>query len=165
MQEGRLFATLRTLVEGEVQFILVGGLAAVLHGASLTTFDVDVVYSTGAANVERILRCLESLDAGFRLQPDRRLKPDRSHITRRGHLNPITRLGALDLPGTIGEGLGYEELLPRSTEMDIGGDVVIRVPDLETIIATKEQVGDEKDLASLPILRRTLIELRRREEN
>ena len=165
MLEGNLLATLRHLTEGEIQFILVGGLAAVLNGAPINTFDVDVVYSTEAANIERILGCLEALDAVFRLQPDRRLKPDRSHLTRRGHVNLITRLGLLDLLGTIGEGLGYEELLPHSTEMEIGDGLRIRVLKLETIITTKEQAGSEKDLSSLPILRRTLIELQQLEKD
>ena len=61
--------------------------------------------------------------------------------------------------GSIGSGLGYEQLLLHSTEMEIGGGLRIRVLNLETIIETKEQVGSEKDVAVLPILRRTLIEL------
>ena len=59
------------------------------------------------------------------------------------------------------EGLGYEQLLPRSTEMDIGEGIRIRVLNLETIISVKEQLASEKDLAVLPLLRRTLDEVKR----
>lgn len=164
MQEGKLFATLRNLVEGEVQFILVGGLAAVLYGAPIQTYDVDVVYSRDPANIDRILAVLQPLDAVFRIQPERRLHPNKSHLAGGGHLNLITRFGPLDLLGTIGQDLGFVELLPLSTEMEIGGGVRVHVLNLETIISIKEQLGSEKDLGVLPILRRTLSERRERME-
>lgn len=58
--------------------------------------------------------------------------------------------------GTIGRGLNYEQLLPHTVEMEIGGGVRVRVLDLATIIALKEELGSEKDRAVLPILRSTL---------
>jgi len=64
--------------------------------------------------------------------------------------------------GTIGRGRTYEDLLPHTVEMDIGDGIHVRVLDLETIIAIKEELGTEKDLAVLPILRRTLKEKRGR---
>ncbi len=81
---------------------------------------------------------------------------------RRGHLNLLTRYGPLDVLGTIGRSLGYAELLSHSIDLDITEDVRIRVLDLETIIALKEELGGEKDRAVLPTLRRTLEERRRR---
>jgi len=139
-------------------------LAAVLNGAPVNTFDIHVVHSREPANVARILRVLEDLDAVFRIQPDRRLKPNASHLASGGHLNLITRHGPLDLPGTIGRDLGYQELIPHSAGLDSSDGLRIRVLDLETIIEIKEQIGGEKDLAALPILRRTLEEKRREEK-
>jgi len=164
MPEGNLLATLRRLAEGQVQFIVVGGVAAVLHGAPVQTFDIDLVYSLEPANVDRILAVLESLDAVFRIQPERRLRPARSHLAGGGHLNLVTRLGPLDLLGAIGQNSGFAELLPKSDEMDVGNGIRVRVLNLETIISTKEQVASEKDLAVLPILRRTLHEIRRKKD-
>ena len=161
MQEGNLVATLRYLGEAEIQFVVVGGVAAVLNGAPINTFDLDLVYSRDPANVERILNVLQLLDAVFRIQPERRLRPTKSHLAGGGHLNLITRFGMLDLLGTIGQGLGFEELLPQSRDMDIGGGISVRVLNLETIISIKEQLTSEKDLASLPVLRRALSELGR----
>lgn len=104
---------------------------------------------------------LEALDAVFRIQPERRLKPNASHVASAGHLNPITWHGPLDLLGTIGRDLGYQDLVPHSVELGISEGVRIRVLDLETLIAIKEELAGEKDRAVLPILRRTLEEKRK----
>jgi predicted nucleotidyltransferase len=54
------------------------------------------------------------------------------------------------------------DLLPHATEMDVGEGIRVRVLDLETLITTKEEAGQEKDLAALPWLRSALEESRRR---
>lgn len=162
MPEGNLLATLRALRENQVEFILVGGLAAVLNGAPIQTYDVDLVYSREPANIERLLAVLALMDAIFRIQPERRLRPTASHLAASGHLNLLTRYGPLDLLATIGQDLAYDDLLSHSAEMDIGEGLRIPVLDLETLIAIKEQLGGEKDVAMLPILRQTLIEARKR---
>jgi hypothetical protein len=51
-------AILRALVEHHVDFIVVAGVGAVLQGAAIATFDLDVVHSAEAANVERLLAAL-----------------------------------------------------------------------------------------------------------
>jgi len=163
MVQDDFFALLRGLHDAAVDFILVGGLSAVLNGAPVQSYDVDVVHWRDAANIDRLLQELASLDAIFRIQPDRRLKPNERHLSGTGHLNLITRYGPLDVLGTIGRDLSYEDLLPHSTEMDIGEGVRIRVLNLEKFIAIKEELGGEKDRAQLPILRRTLEEKRKRQ--
>jgi hypothetical protein len=65
------------------------------------------------------------------------------------------------LLGTIGRNLAYEDLLPHSVEMDVGEGIIVRVLDLETLIAIKEELGGEKDRAVRPVLRRTLEEKRK----
>jgi hypothetical protein len=157
----RFSPTLRALHEGRVDFILVGGLSAVLNGVPAHTYDVDIVHSRDPENVKRLLAVLDSLDTVFRIQPERRLKPTTPHLSGTGHLNLTTRFGLLDLLGMIGPDLGYRELLPHSSEMDIGGGVHIRVLNLDKLIAIKEELAGEKDLAMLPLLRRTLEEKRK----
>jgi hypothetical protein len=156
MPDSDFLAALRALHEGGVEFAVVGGLAAVLNGAPVNTFDLDIVHSRDAANIARLLRVLDAVDGIYRMQPDRRLKPDASHLRSPGHHNLITNCGPLDVLGTIGHGLGYEDLLPHTVEMEIGGGVRVRVLSLAKIVALKEELGGEKDLAVLPILRRTL---------
>jgi predicted nucleotidyltransferase len=162
MPEGRLFATLRTLCESDIQFIVVGGLAAVLNGAPIQTYDVDLVYSREQDNVDRLLKVLQDVDAIFRIQPERRLRPTGSHLVAGGHLNLLTRYGPVDLLATIGKDLGYSNLLPHSNEMDIGDGIRVRVLNMETLIAIKEQLTSEKDVAVLPILRQTLREMKKK---
>ena len=158
MREDDFYAMLAAFHKAGVQFLVVGGLAAVLNGAPINTNDVDVVHSRDAANIARLLPVLESLDAIYRIQPERRLRPTESYLVSPGHQNLVTRYGPLDLLGTIGRNLSYEDLLPHSVEMDIGEGIRIRVLDLETLIAVKEELGGEKDRAVLPTLRRTLEE-------
>lgn len=152
---------LRALHDARVEFVVVGGLAAVLGGAPINTFDVDVVHSRNETNIARLLTVLEDLDAVYRIQPERRIRPNASHLASAGHQNLVTRFGWLDLLGTIGRNLGYEDLLPHSATLDVGEGILVRVLDLEALIAIKEELGGEKDRAVLPVLRRTLEEKRK----
>src|SRR5258708_38519218 len=109
MQEGKLVTALRQLCEREIQFIIVGSLAAALHGVPNQTLEVALVYSLEPANIDRVLTVLLSFDAIFRIQPERRLRPDRSHLAGGGHLNLLTSFGPLDLLGTAGSNLGFSD--------------------------------------------------------
>jgi predicted nucleotidyltransferase len=161
MRRRPLFPVLRALAEAKVDFVLVGGLAAVLNGAPVHTFDLDIVHSRKQANMERLLAVLDVLDAVFRAQPERRLKPTLSHLSGPGRLNLLTRFGPLDVLGSIGRGLVFEDLLPDTVRLDIGSGITIRALTLEKLIKLKEELGGEKDRAVLPILRRTLREKER----
>ena len=156
MPGGSFLTALRALHQGGVEFVVVGGLAAVLQGAPVGTLALEIVPARDEANVARLLRVLDALDSIYRMQPDRRLKPDASYLSSPGHHNLITNCGPLDVLGTIGRGLGYEDLLPHTSEMEIGGGARVRVLNLATIVALKEELAGAKDLAALPILRRTL---------
>jgi hypothetical protein len=155
----RPLETLQTLADHEVEFIVVGGVAAVALGAPVNTWDVDVVHSATRANVTRLLTALTALDAHYRHRPE--LRPGESHLSSPGHQLLATRLGPLDVLGAIGKGHTYADLLPHSAEVAFSSSLRCRVLDLETQIAIKEEIGAEKDLAILPILRRTLEESRR----
>ena len=151
----RILATLR---EHDCQFVLVGGLAAVLHGTPIQTYDVDLVYSRAPDNLPKMAAALEELDAIFRMQPDRRLRPNFSHLSGSGHLNLLTSAGPLDLLATVGVRplLSYDDLLPFTQVMHITDDVQIAVLQLEKLIELKEELGGEKDRAVLPSLYQTL---------
>jgi hypothetical protein len=155
-------AVLRVLVKHGVDFLVVGGVGAVLQSAPITTFDLDVVHSTEPANIARLVAALEDLDAHYRLQPEKKLRPDETHLSSPGHQLLMTRFGPLDVLGSIGKGRRYADLLPHSIEMDVAMEVRVRVLNLETLIATKQEAGQEKDLAALPVLRSALKESRRR---
>ncbi|MEE9229086.1 MAG: hypothetical protein V3U86_00095 [Acidobacteriota bacterium] len=152
---------LNVLVRHEVKFIIVGGVCGVLHGAPVSTFDLDLVHSRDAGNVDRILKALDELEARYRIHAEQFLKPVRSHLESPGHQLLVTRAGPLDLLGAIGKGRDYEDLVQHSEWMKVGSSR-IRVLGLETLIQIKEELGGEKDRAILPILRRTLDEKRKR---
>ena len=136
-------------------FIIVGGVAAVLQGAPIATWDLDVVHSRSAENIERLLAALRELDAIYRGQYGRRIEPAASHLASAGHQLLETSFGPLDLLGTVGEGLGYEDLAGHTIEMEAGEGLRVRVLALEKVIELKERAGREKDRATLAILRRT----------
>jgi len=146
------------LIAHEVKFIVVGGVSAALQGAPIATLELPLIHSRESDNIERLLRALESLEAIYRAQPERRIKPNAAHLSSPGHRLLLTRFGPLDLLGMIGAGRGYEKLLAQTVEMKVGDELRIRVLDLETLIQIKEEIAGEKDAAVLPILRQTLNE-------
>jgi hypothetical protein len=151
---------LKTLVEHEAAFIVIGGVGASLQGAPLVTFDLDVVHDRSPDNLPRLLSALEELDTIYRDLGDRRIRPTLSYLASPGHQLLITREGPLDLLGTVSGDRGYVELLPHSRYIRLEDDLQVRVLDLETLIILKEETGRDKDKAVLPILRRTLEEKR-----
>ena len=151
-------AILRLLNNHGVDFIVVGGVAAVLEGAPISTFDLDVVHARTAGNVQRLLVALAELDAHYRLQPERRIRPAASQLLSAGHQLLMTRFGPLDLLGSIGKSRGYEELLEHVNQVEAGASDRIKVLRLAKLIEVKSETAGDKDLATLPILRRTLEE-------
>ncbi len=148
---------LEILAKHEVDFIVVGGVCAVLHGAPVTTFDIDMVHSRAPENLDRLISALQELDAYYRGHEDQRLTPDLSHLSSPGHQLLVSKFGPLDLLGTIGSGHGYEDLFEHTVELEAGG-LLLRILTLERLIEIKEETGSDKDKAVLPILRRTLEE-------
>ena len=154
-------ALLRALLEHQVDFIIVGGVSAVLHGAPVTTFDLDVVHSRTPENIARLLSVLQDLDAYYRGLGAQRLQPTAERLASPGRQLLMTRLGPLDLLGTIGAGHDYKDLLTHTLELQVSG-MPVRILELETLIRTKVELDREKDRAVIPILRRTLEEKTKR---
>lgn len=150
---------LKNLTDHEVEFMVVGGVAAVALGVPINTLDIDIVHLVTPANVQCLLAALAEMDAHYRNRPD--IRPGESHLSGYGHQRLDTRLGYLDVLGAIGKGHTYADLLPHTEEIQFSASLCCRVLDLETQIAVKEEIGGEKDRAMLPILRRTLAEKRR----
>jgi hypothetical protein len=143
-----------------VKFIVVGGVAAALNGAPISTFDLDVVHARNADNIDRLLAALDELEACYRDQTGRRLPPVRAHLEGTSRNLLSTKYGPLDVLGTIGNGHDYTSLLGETIELALD-DLTVRVLDLPPLIRIKEETARDKDRAVLAILRRTLEERQR----
>lgn len=62
---------LRTLARHEIAFIVVGGLCAVLHGAPVQTYDLDIVHARTPDNLEKLERALREPGACCREHPQK----------------------------------------------------------------------------------------------
>ena len=148
---------LRRLLEGGIDFILVGGLAATVHGSARATFDIDVVYDRSPANMDRLVRALAPLEPYLRGAP--RGLPfvlDAPTISRGLNFTLETTLGDLDLLGEVTGGGQYADLLPHTEEVSLFGSSC-RCVTLAKLIDLKRAAGRPKDneiLAELEALRR-----------
>lgn len=140
---------LRLLAEHDVAFLIVGGVAAVIHGSSRLTQDLDIVYQRTPENLARIEKALADQAPYLRGAPPG-LPFEWSVATLQRGLNFTleTRLGALDLLGEIVGGGKYENLLAHTNEIEIFG-VRCRLLDLATLIETKRAAGRPKDLEAI----------------
>jgi hypothetical protein len=140
---------LTTLHEWRVEYIVVGGLAATIHGSARLTQDVDVSYARSEANLERLVRALEPLAPYLRGAPEG-LPFEWSVATLRAGLNftLATSAGALDLLGEIAGGGRYDDLLAHTIVVHLFG-CDVRCLDLETLIRTKRAAGRPRDLEAI----------------
>ena len=151
---------LEVLCRHDVAFIVVGGVAAVLNGAPISTFDLDIVHARSEENLVRLMAALSEMHAHYRDQTSRRLPPSKPLLAGDGHNLMSTDFGPVDLLGTIGHGHAFEELVNDTLERKLGG-FAVRVLSLEALIRVKKEIVRDKDRATLAILQRTLEESRK----
>jgi hypothetical protein len=151
----KFLGLLRVLLGHGVDFFVVGGVAAQLEGAPILTLDLDILFEKSPENLGRLLSALRELNARYRDPAGRHIEPDMCKLeTHRMHLL-LTDLGALDLLGSIGNGLTYQDLAGRTVTYELGQSRV-KVLELAAVIETKTHANRDKDRAVLPVLLRTL---------
>lgn len=96
--------------------MIIGGGAAVLHGAPLATSDLEIVYNRSEANVDRLLKALEHLEATYRF-PAEKILPGKDKLMHRGHHLLITKAGALDVLAFAGDDHEYPVLSAKSVKI------------------------------------------------
>jgi hypothetical protein len=142
-------ALLRALSEGGVEFILIGGAAATVHGSSRLTRDVDVVYRRTRENIARLVTALTPYQPYLRgAPPGLPFRWDVPTIQRGLNFTLVTQLGDLDVLGEIVGGGGYDALLP-STSVITAFDVQCRCLNLDRLIEVKRAAGRPKDLEAM----------------
>ncbi len=138
-------AILRVLVQDDVRFVVIGGVAANLLGSTTVTRDLDVMYARDKENLQRLAAALTSLRARPRGQ-DRDLpyRLDAQALRNGTNFTLTTRLGDLDCLGEASGGFTYDRIEPAATAMDVDG-LSVRVVNLDDLIRMKRAAGRGKD--------------------
>lgn len=148
---------LEILTDHNVKFFVTGGISAVIQGAPITTFDLDIVHERSEKNIHNLSDALREMEAFYRTRTDIKIFPELSALHGAGHHLLMTKFGPLDVLGSIGNGRVFNDF-DSETEPIHFETHAIRVQSLQSLIQVKEEIGAEKDKAVLPILRRTLEE-------
>jgi nucleotidyltransferase AbiEii toxin of type IV toxin-antitoxin system len=129
--------------------VVIGGLAAVVHGSATITRDLDVVYSGDHENLDRLGAVLVALGARLRgVTDDVPFVPDGRTLRRTRVLTLDTPDGRLDLLAEPDGSPPYERLRERALRADLDS-VEVRVASLEDLIAMKKAAGRPKDLVAV----------------
>lgn len=151
----RFAELLAVLADHGVEFVVVGGTAAVLAGVWYATDDLDIVPDYEHGNLERLLAALAAVDGRHDDPAGRSILPDLDRLRSSRLSLFVTRLGRLDVLRAIGHDRRYADLLTRSALLDLDG-LAVRSADLEALIEAKEVAGRPKDREHLLLLREAL---------
>jgi hypothetical protein len=142
-------ALLATFSRHNVEFIVVGGAAAIAHGSARLTQDLDVVYGRSAENLARVVAALKDLNPYLRGAP--RGLPffwDVTMLKRGLNFTLTTSLGDIDLLGEIAGGGGYEALKAKAIELNVFETRCLCLS-LDQLIQAKQAAGRPKDLEAI----------------
>ena len=142
-------ALLRALADAGVDFIVIGGVAATVHGSSRLTRDVDVVYRRTRENIAHLVAALTPYQPYLRgAPPGLPFRWDVPTIERGLNFTLTTQLGDVDVLGEIVGGGGYDALLPSSSLIRVF-DIDCRCLNLDRLIEVKRAAGRPKDLEAV----------------
>jgi hypothetical protein len=144
---------LQRLCDADIDFVIVGGFAATLHGSSLVTRDLDVCAILSNENVEKLREALRDLQPTHRMTPQKLSfldNPDPGVEVRNLYLR--TDLGPVDVLSSI-LGVGdFDRVRAASIQVELFGRSC-RVISLDDLIRAKEALGRDKDLLAAKELR------------
>ena len=151
-------AIIREFSDAGVDCVIVGGLAATIHGSARLTQDVDFVYSRAGDNIDRMVAALRPHSPYLRgAPPGLPFEWSAATIERGLNFTLTTSIGDIDLLGEIVGGGDYESLIQHSMVVDIFG-YRCRCLDLPGLIRAKRAAGRPKDLDALAELESLLEE-------
>lgn len=159
MTESDIEKLLKALYQEKVQFVIIGGLAAVLQGSAYVTADLDICYSRQRENLEKLARALALFHPLLRAVTDNvPFRLDVSALRSGMNFTLTTDMGDVDILGEVTGMGGYEQVVTFSEEMEMFG-IFCKVLTLEGLIKSKQAVARAKDLRLLPELE-ALLEIR-----
>ena len=140
---------LGALSDGGVAFVVIGGVAATIHGSARLTQDVDVCYERSEANLARIVKALAPFKPYLRGAPAG-LPFEWSVVTLRAGLNftLTTKVGDVDLFGEVAGGGRYEDLIANTISVTLFGQTT-QCLNLDWLIRTKRAAGRARDLEAI----------------
>lgn len=154
---------LAALERHRVRYVIIGGLAATLHGSPVMTTDADICPARDRDNLERLADALNELRARIRtpgVPEGLRFACDATFLARiEAVLNLTTKFGDLDLSIVPSGTGGFEDLCQQAVTISLMGRPVT-VASLEDVIRSKEAANRPKDQAALPTLRLLLRQLK-----
>ncbi len=146
---------MRALSRNRVKFVLIGALAARLHGFPRLTADADITPASDKPNLERLAAALDDLDARVYTESvPEGLTFDRSAVAlgRAQMWNLVTNAGRLDIAFTPAGTKGYDDLAEDAEKFEAFG-VEFLAASLDDIIRSKQAAGRAKDLDDVVLLR------------
>ena len=142
----RARALLRVLVEHEVDFVVVGGIAGSARGSAYVTRDLDIAYARNRENLERLATALRTVGARLRGAPqDVPFILDADSLERGAHFTFDTEHGPLDILDRPDGSPPYPELRRRAGRAETVDGVPVLVASLDDLIAMKEATGRPRD--------------------
>lgn len=137
------------LRSAEVSFVIVGGVAATVHGSTRLTSDVDIVYERSLANIERLVAAMAPLKPYLRGAPAGLPFHFDVETVRRGlNFTLTTDAGPVDVLGEI-TGVGdYDAVLAVSEDVSLFGATYSCI-NLDALIVAKRAAGRPKDLEAV----------------
>jgi hypothetical protein len=138
---------LRSLIEHDVDFVVIGGLAGMARGSSYPSYDLDLAYARDRANLERLAATLRELGATLRGAPaGLPFQLDAKTLAEGANFTFDTRFGPLDILGDPTGAPPYERLRAGAGERVLIEGEPVAVASLDHLIAMKEAAGRPKDI-------------------
>ena len=146
------------LLDHEVAFVVIGGVAAAVHGSPFVTQDIDITPERSTTNLERLSDALRALKARIRTEGvdgGLAFAHDAESLAAVDVWNLTTTYGDLDISFVPNGTTGYDDLAREAADAAAFG-LLIPVASLADVIRSKQAANRPKDQRVLPVLREIL---------